>query len=435
MTMARGVQWAVAVLATGVTMAPLIGGPGTDQAGIDAPVMNQPGAGQPVADALGINPPVTVKLLDGSVMTGSLVDVSGQTLALRVEGATRQVAVDDVSEVAFSPAHRPVAGAGQCMLLLDGGGRLDGSLGTAAGDGVLLRSPRLGALTVPFERIAAVRWPVDGARSEADALWTERQSDRLASADVLITRGDHPKALRGTVLAIGPTLCRFLFNGSERGVRTEKVFGIVFADAGHGNRRKRNAVVRLDDGERLGCRIEQCGDAVLIADAGFAEAVRIPIEHIVRISFSSSRVVYLSDLPITTRRYTGIIHTSRPVRLDRNVANQPIRLGGRTYAKGIGMQSDSAVIFDLAEPYAFLAATIGVDDAVGSAGSVTFTVSLDGQVAYSKKMTGRDEPVSIVVPLEGAGRLSIGAGDGGDTDVSDWADWGAVRLVRPKSSS
>ncbi|MFD0526279.1 NPCBM/NEW2 domain-containing protein [Kitasatospora arboriphila] len=76
------------------------------------------------------------------------------------------------------------------------------------------------------------------------------------------------------------------------------------------------------------------------------------------------------------------------------------------------------------------APTAGVDDEVGSNGSVTFQVLADGvKVAGSGTVTGAGGAVHLDAPLTGAYELTleVGAADNGNT--YDHADWAAPQLT------
>lgn len=389
-----------------------------------------------VAAAHGADRFVRATLLDGSAVAGVFESVERQSIHLRVKGDLQTLSLDDINSLDFGGTSRGAGNTGNCRVHLAGGGLIFGTVGVAADSDVLLRSPLLGELMIPFDRTAAVRFNVDDAgESAAETLFEQRAADRLRAQDVLITRGENPKALRGTLIEFGPTASRFVYNDRERSVQTDKILGIVLADAGGSAPQDHNARIILTGDQWLGCRLTDSTDDSLIVDAGFAAPVVVPLHGIVRIELESSRVTYLSDLSITSRRHDGVVQTNRPIRMDRSVANQPMRLDGQVYTKGLGMQADSEIIYDLDVEYESLAATIGIDDAAGSAGSVTFRVLIDGKEAVSQLLTARDKPIDVVAPLTGARRVTLIADHAGDTDIADWADWGSIRLIRPKSSS
>lgn len=378
---------------------------------------------------------VRITLLDGAQLTGELNEIARQSVHIDVNGESKSIAVDDISRIEFGDGRRAAVIPGDCEVLMPEGGRLVGSLGVGDPGRLMLRTSKLGPLMIPLERVAAIRLIVDDSAPVAAKIFEERLADPLAARDVLVTRGDDPKALRGSLIEIGPGVSRFTYNNRERSLQTQKIKGIVLARGVRQDDSSQNATVALAGNQRLRCRLVQGGQDGLVVDAGFDKPVTIPIQHIIHIEIESLRVTYLSDLSITTSRHQGIVHRSRAVRLDRNVANQPIRLGGRIHNKGLGMQSDTEVSFDLDGLYETFAATVGIDDAVAPRGRATFVVTVDGQARFSETISGGDGTLDLKVPVHGATGLSLRVEHAGDGDVADWTDWGSARLIRAKSSS
>ena len=67
---------------------------------------------------------------------------------------------------------------------------------------------------------------------------------------------------------------------------------------------------------------------------------------------------------------------------------------------------------------------------MGSAGSITFSVILDGKVlASTALLRGGSAPQAIDVPVSGGQVLELVVGDGGDNNGNDHGDWAAPVLT------
>jgi len=109
---------------------------------------------------------------------------------------------------------------------------------------------------------------------------------------------------------------------------------------------------------------------------------------------------------------------------------RPITMGGTVYAKGLGTNSPSDVQIYLAGGCTRFTATVGVDDEVGNAATVTFSVILDGKVLTTTAvLTGSSPVASIDVPVTGGQVLELVVGDGGDGNGNDHADWANPTLT------
>jgi hypothetical protein len=111
---------------------------------------------------------------------------------------------------------------------------------------------------------------------------------------------------------------------------------------------------------------------------------------------------------------------------NRAVSGQPLRVGEKRFESGIGTHAPSELRLSLDGKATRLRASLGVDAAAGSAGSVEFKVVGDGVTLWqSGKMTGRSPLKSIDVELTGVKRLDLivtDAGDGRDSDHANWID-------------
>jgi hypothetical protein len=107
---------------------------------------------------------------------------------------------------------------------------------------------------------------------------------------------------------------------------------------------------------------------------------------------------------------------------------RPLKLNGTTYTKGLGVHAYSDVYFVVTGCSRFQAA-VGVDDEVGSNGSVVFSVLTDGTQRFnSGLMTGASATQLVDIPLAGVTALQLMVTDGGDGANYDHADWADARL-------
>ncbi len=139
----------------------------------------------------------------------------------------------------------------------------------------------------------------------------------------------------------------------------------------------------------------------------------------------------VSDLPFLSAT-NGWGPVERDASVNGNVGGdgRTITLAGTPYAKGLGTNSVSDVQLYLGGHCSRFTATVGVDDEVGSSGSVTFSVLADGRtLTTSARLTGASASATIDVPVTGAQLLDLVVGDGGDGNGSDHGDWAVPTLV------
>ncbi len=107
-----------------------------------------------------------------------------------------------------------------------------------------------------------------------------------------------------------------------------------------------------------------------------------------------------------------------------------ISIRGVTYAKGLGTNAPSEVVYYLGGACTSLSTDVGVDDEAQGRGTVVFQIYKDGvKVADSGLLTGTQPARHLTADLTGANELHVVVTDGGDGNNSDHADWAGPVLT------
>ena len=135
--------------------------------------------------------------------------------------------------------------------------------------------------------------------------------------------------------------------------------------------------------------------------------------------------VWLDELtPVSATQDDGELQKNR------SREGNPLTVGGKVYARGLGTHAFSEILYQLGNRYQRLEAEVGVDDEKGGAGSVVFQVYGDGRKVFdSGIMRGRDPAKRVSVPLNNVNELLLVVTDAGDGISCDHADWASARLV------
>ena len=133
--------------------------------------------------------------------------------------------------------------------------------------------------------------------------------------------------------------------------------------------------------------------------------------------------VPMSDLtPVSARQDYGSLE------VDRSVQGQPLKIGDREFARGLGTHANSRVVYDLGGHGARFDAWVGVDAEMSGykESSVVFQVFGDGRNLFDSGVMRLETPARRVsVDLRGMNELALvvtDAGDGISCDHADWAD-------------
>lgn len=106
-----------------------------------------------------------------------------------------------------------------------------------------------------------------------------------------------------------------------------------------------------------------------------------------------------------------------------------LTIGGTVYEKGLGSHAPMKIRYYLGGKCTSFTAEVGVDDVQKSAGSVQFSVTADGtEKVKSPVLKAADSAWSLTADVTGAKYVELIAGDGGDGNGNDHADWGSARF-------
>lgn len=148
------------------------------------------------------------------------------------------------------------------------------------------------------------------------------------------------------------------------------------------------------------------------------------------------------DNALTGQNWSQATNGYGPVELDTSNGEaiqgdgRPITLNGKVYNRGYGVHATSKLTFDVSGKCRTFVSDIGVDDEVGSRGSVAFKVYGDGVKLYdSGTMTGTSTTKSIKADITGRSTLMMVVTDTGNGNAYDHADWAAPALLGCQATS
>ncbi len=116
--------------------------------------------------------------------------------------------------------------------------------------------------------------------------------------------------------------------------------------------------------------------------------------------------------------------------IDRSVGGQPLAIGGRHFAHGVGTHAVGEYALDLHGTATHFSAWVGVDDEAQAPGSVVFQVVGDGKTLWESGVMRRGDPAKEVsIDLVDVKKLVLQVGDAGDGNGMDHADWAEARIA------
>ncbi|MFS4581507.1 NPCBM/NEW2 domain-containing protein [Phaeobacter sp. C3_T13_0] len=148
---------------------------------------------------------------------------------------------------------------------------------------------------------------------------------------------------------------------------------------------------------------------------------------------AETRSTYLSDLTFKSETNGwGAAERDRSNGENAGTDGTTITIDGTSYDKGVGVHAGSEIVVDVPEGARRFISDIGVDDEVGTAGSVSFQVFGDNQLLFeSDTIKGSDGSAKVNVSVVGVSELRLVVKDAGDGNGQDHADWAGARFESP----
>ncbi|MBI3410958.1 MAG: NPCBM/NEW2 domain-containing protein [Planctomycetes bacterium] len=165
--------------------------------------------------------------------------------------------------------------------------------------------------------------------------------------------------------------------------------------------------------------------------AGFD--VETPLEKVAAIDLRMGRAVYLSDMKPKAYEHKPFLGVAWPLVVDGSVTGRPLRLGGQTFDKGLGMHAPCRVTYTLDGGFRWFEASVGLDARTGQRGHVRVSILVDGKEREGfdrKELTGGGMPWNLRIDVRKAREVALVADMGDFGDVQAHVDWADARLIR-----
>ncbi len=358
------------------------------------------------------------------VIEGSLVSLDATpAVELRVGAEKRLIPCADLLALEFRQA-KPAPDRDAAAVVLRNGDCLRGAIQGGSGRALSLRSPAFGLAECPLQAIARIEFP---APQPAQPLQAPEKLDKL-----LLRNSETVEGTLESIDAKGLKFRSALLGDLEVGF--DRLAAIAFAAQAGAAPKLPDGIVAIahtDDGGTVSGQLKGLKAGAADLQAAFGAPISLRLDRLLSIEFRGGRLVYLSDLDPAEARETPFFDLVWRYRRDRSVDGNPLRIGERTYRKGLGCHSRCELTYDLGRAYTRFLADVGIDAEVGDKGNVDIQVLVDGKPKFERKgITGKDAPLPVAVDVAGASRLTLLVDFGGDFDICDHLDWANARLIR-----
>jgi hypothetical protein len=221
---------------------------------------------------------------------------------------------------------------------------------------------------------------------------------------------------------------KFLLDKDEIPVKRDKVYGLIYKRARTAS--KAACLVDIEGGDALQVKqvVYEAGAWKAALAAG--PAVDLPAEKVRALDFSLGKVRYLSQMEPREVRYVPYFDVTWKYRRDRNLDGGPIRLGNKSYTRGLAIHSQTFLRYRLAGDYRRFQAVMGIDQVVAKRGNVQVVISGDGKELLKTAVTGEDPPRALDLDVAGVRDLEILVDFGEMIDIADHLDLADAKVIK-----
>jgi hypothetical protein len=377
---------------------------------------------------LSAEPLFDISPLTGTPLRGELVACDSETVLFRVDEKTVSIPLQETLKIEVVPENAKIVPKpkGFSVLLTDGT-RVSATELAVTGNSFLLKAEFWGELSGPSNRVRTVRF-VEGDSSMTEK-WN-RLLERDSSKDLLVIRKeDSIDFVDGIVGAINEKSVLFLLDGEEIPVSREKVFGVIYHRGAPSDVPPQGEIIHAG-GDRIAMTKFDFRDGKFQASTPIGLTISGSLEGVRLVDFRPGRLDYLSEMKPRTEEYTPFFDVVWKVRNNKNFDGGAIRVGGRTYERGLCIHSRTLLSYRLAGEYRRFQAVMGIDELVGQKGHVRVTIKADDRVLFEGEVSGGTDPLPLDYDVAGVRDLEILVDFGEDLDIADHLALADARLVK-----
>lgn len=355
----------------------------------------------------------------GKKISGKLAAVDAKGVSFRVESASVEIPARDIVVVDLGNKVRPLPKDAYSEIELADGSILRGAKFGVKGKTVVLDALPDGGpkADLPTRTVFSAMKRADDAKARED--WKKMLATRGKRDLYVIAQESGFTYIQGAIKGGSDDGTEITLekesDGKDETLRLSRSAGLVFyqpppmaitptlcrvADV-YGNVLIAAAVQLAPDG------------AVTVTTVSGATVKYTGTAELARLDYALGNVAYLSDLdpqvdapevPMEERRLTPIA----PVLRDRALSNEPIKLDGVQFPKGVCVAPDTGLTYNLKGDYSQFKATVGIDENGANATSAAkVTIEADGQVLFSEKVTRKEKGKGVVLSVKGVKQLRI----------------------------
>ncbi|MBI3463874.1 MAG: NPCBM/NEW2 domain-containing protein, partial [Planctomycetes bacterium] len=324
------------------------------------------------------------------------------------------------------------SGPARVTMHLEAGDRVRGELLELTKELIKLRTAWSSEMEIPLLGVLGVEF---GSSPAADA--KQRFQEHLhkpGTEDTALVRGQDQAitAVSGKLEGLADGKVRFAYEGEIRSINQPRLIGLVFAAHPTTPRGvEPYQIFQFTSGDKLSGSWTAIDGESLELLTPWNRRERVPAAAVSEVSFRNGKMVYLSDLEPATVEEVPYFGRLLTYRRDQNLFGQPLKMKGKTYAKGLAVHSRCTLSYQIDGRFATFKCLAGFDDSAGGRGRVLCRVLGDGKELFVEKdLRGDQEPRPVEVTIADVKQLTLEVDFGEAEDTGDRVIWADPQLFR-----
>jgi len=172
-----------------------------------------------------------------------------------------------------------------------------------------------------------------------------------------------------------------------------------------------------------------------LAQASLTDALgaahALPVSRINHMEIVGGRIVFLTEIDPDSETQISFIGSPWPFQVNKNVIGQELRVGRNSFARGIGVHTQSTLTYTLDGSFDTFTVRVGLDDSAEPLGAARASIVLDGKILWHADALKPGELSSpITLPVKGGRQLELHADPANHLDVQGRVDWIEPALLR-----
>jgi hypothetical protein len=379
---------------------------------------------------------VDVRTLAGQTVSGTLKELAADRVVVATSGGEQTLAAKELLGVSLRGQAATAAAKPQVWLdFIDGGHLVGLEFSAEKGEG-LIKLVDGREVKLPTKAVSAVR--LKEQNDKIAQQWQGIVSGKYASDVIIIRREEAIDFMEGVLGDVNAERVQFTVDGELINVKRPRVEGFQYFQAKAPDLPGPVCQVLLTDGSRLpAARLSLAGDELSITTLAGLE-LKQPLAGVKELDFSLGKLRYLSDMEWETIERHDYLATST-AKADRFYDPRkdtsflgPLRLGSKTYSKGLALKSHTKLTYRLPGKYSRLVGLAGINAQMAPGGHLRLKISGDQQTEplWDGVIAGGDLPHELSIDLTGVRRLTIEVDFGENGDSGDHLNLCDLRIIQ-----